>query len=80
MSVRTAVTFDDQVYATMKACAAAAGVSMATWLNRAAREAARRENAMAYGDYLAARTPDAVTDEAAMDEATLASIPGYAEW
>jgi len=48
MGVKTAISLDDYVYESAKACSAAAGQSMTEWLNDAARAAARRQNAAAY--------------------------------
>lgn len=48
MPTKTAITLDDYVYESAKACSAAAGQSMTQWLNDAARAAARRQNAAAY--------------------------------
>jgi len=67
---KTAVAFDDYVYETIKSCSAALGQTMTEWLNNAAREAARRQNAQAYAAWLAeSHVPeemgpaDAVTSE-----------------
>ncbi len=48
MAIKTAVSFDEYVYESAKACSAALGQSMTEWLNNAARAAARRQNAAAY--------------------------------
>jgi hypothetical protein len=48
----TAVTFDDYVYETIKLCSTALGQTMTEWLNNAARDAARRQNAQAYAAWL----------------------------
>jgi hypothetical protein len=48
VAIKTAVSFDEYVYESAKACSAALGQSMTEWLNNAARAAARRQNAAAY--------------------------------
>lgn len=48
MPVKTAISLDDYVYHSAKACSLALGQSMTEWLNNAARAAARRQNAAAY--------------------------------
>ena len=46
--IKMAISFDDYVYESAKACSTALGQSMTEWLNNAARTAARRQNAIAY--------------------------------
>lgn len=53
MATKTAIAFDDYVYQSMKSCSAALGQTMTEWLNNAAREAARKQNAAAYAAWLA---------------------------
>ena len=78
MATKTAITLDDYVYESAKACSAAMGQSMTEWLNNAARSAARRQNAAAYLAWEASRPADRRGDE--LDEATnVASLAG-AEW
>jgi hypothetical protein len=76
MPVKTAISLDDYVYDSAKACSVALGQSMTEWLNNAARTAARRQNAAAYIAWERQRGPG--LDE--LDEATAdASLEG-AEW
>jgi hypothetical protein len=77
MPVKTAISLDDYVYDSAKACSVALGQSMTEWLNNAARVAARRQNAAAYVAWERERgrvEPDE------LDQATAeASLEG-AEW
>jgi len=77
MATKTAITLDDYVYESAKACSATLGQSMTEWLNNAARTAARRQNAAAYLAWEAGRTA-AARDEA--DQATAAASLTGAEW
>jgi hypothetical protein len=77
MATKTAISLDDYVYESAKACSAALGQSMTEWLNDAARAAARRQNAMAYAAWEASRGADRLDD---LDEATAASSLDGAEW
>ena len=73
MTTKTAIAFDDYVYKTVKDCSAALGQSMAEWVNNAAREAARKQNAAAYPTWLAeAGGPDMASADAATEEISLA--------
>jgi hypothetical protein len=77
MGVKTAISLDDYVYESAKACSAAAGQSMTEWLNEAARTAARRQNAAAYLAWERERGR-AGLDE--LDQATAAGTLDGAEW
>jgi hypothetical protein len=77
MATKTAITLDDYVYESAKACSAALGQSMTEWLNNAARAAARRQNAAAYLAWEAENDRKSLDD---LDDATAnASLDG-AEW
>jgi hypothetical protein len=77
MATKTAISLDDYVYESAKACSAALGQSMTEWLNDAARAAARRQNAMAYAVWEASRGVASLND---LDEATAATSLDGAEW
>lgn len=76
MATKTAITLDDYVYESARACSAAAGQSMTESINGAARVAARRQNAAAYLTW-EKDAGRAGPDE--LDEATAAMLDG-AEW
>jgi hypothetical protein len=78
MATKTAITLDDYVYESAKACSAAMGQSMTEWLNNAARAAARRQNAAAYLAWEADRPAGDRWDE--LDKATNAASLAGAEW
>jgi hypothetical protein len=77
MATKTAISLDDYVYESAKACSAALGQTMTEWLNQAARAAARRQNALAYLAWEASRGK-AGLDE--VDEATASMSLDGAEW
>jgi len=77
MSTKTAISLDDYVYESAKACSAALGQSMTEWLNEAARAAARRQNAEAYAAWRA-RSDQPQPDE--LDTATTEISLAGAEW
>lgn len=78
VATKTAITLDDYVYESAKACSAALGQSMTEWLNDAARAAARRQNAAAYLRWEASRAAEARGDE--LDELTNEASLDGAEW
>lgn len=77
MAIKTAISLDDYVYESAKACSAAAGQSMTEWLNDAARLAARRQNAAAF---LAWERERGRTGLDPLDEETAAMSLDGAEW
>lgn len=77
MSVKTAVSLDDYVYESAKACSAAAGQSMTEWLNDAARAAARRQNAAAFMAWERERGRTGLDE---LDDETAAMSLNGAEW
>lgn len=77
MATKTAISLDDYVYQSAKACSAALGQSMTEWLNNAARAAARRQNAAAYLAWEASRRRNGA--ESLDQTTTIASLDG-AEW
>jgi hypothetical protein len=77
MATKTAISLDDYVYQSAKACSAALGQSMTEWLNNAARAAARRQNAAAYLAWEAGRRRNGAEP---LDETTTASSLDGAEW
>jgi hypothetical protein len=77
VATKTAISLDDYVYQSAKACSAALGQSMTEWLNNAARTAARRQNAAAYLAWEAAHHHDRA---GALDPATAAVSLDGAEW
>lgn len=77
MTTKTAIAFDDYVYKTVKDCSAALGQSMAEWVNNAAREAARKQNAAAYASWLAETGgPDMAAADTVTEEISLTA----AQW
>jgi hypothetical protein len=77
MATKTAITLDDYVYESAKACSAAAGQSMTEWINEAARAAARRQNAAAY---LAWERSTGLAGLDELDEATATTSLDGAAW
>jgi hypothetical protein len=77
MPVKTAISLDDYVYHSAKACSVALGQSMTEWLNNAARTAARRQNAAAYLAWERERGRVGLDE---LDEATAAVSLEGAEW
>jgi hypothetical protein len=77
MATKTAISLDDYVYESAKACSAALGQSMTEWLNEAARVAARRQNAAAYSAWEASHRRPGLD---AVDDATAAASLDGAEW
>jgi hypothetical protein len=77
MATKTAISLDDYVYESAKACSAALGQSMTEWLNEAARVAARRQNAAAYSAWEASQRHPGLD---AVDDATAAASLDGAEW
>jgi hypothetical protein len=77
MATKTAISLDDYVYQSAKACSAALGQSMTEWLNNAARAAARRQNAAAYLAWEAGRHRNG-SDR--LDETTAAISLDGADW
>jgi hypothetical protein len=77
MPVKTAISLDDYVYDSAKACSVALGQSMTEWLNNAARAAARRQNAAAYLAWERERSPVGLDE---LDEATAGASLEGAEW
>jgi hypothetical protein len=80
MATKTAITLDDSVYESAKACSAALGQSMTQWLNNAARAAARRQNAAAYLAWEAGRTAADRDDRDESDRSTADTSLTGAEW
>lgn len=77
MAIKTAISLDDYVYESAKACSAAAGQSMTEWLNDAARIAARRQNAAAFMAWERERGRAGLDP---LDEETAAMSLDGAEW
>lgn len=77
MATKTAISLDDYVYQSAKACSAALGQSMTEWLNNAARAAARRQNAAAYLAWEAGHRRDGLAE---LDGATAAASLDGAHW
>ena len=73
MTVKTALSFDDDVYATARQCARDAGMSLSAWLGEAARAAARRQNAQRYGRWLAQQSDDERAESVELDTLTAGS-------
>lgn len=80
MATKTAITLDDYVYESAKACSAAAGQSMTQWLNDAARAAARRQNAAAYLAWEAGRATADRDERDDIDQVTADASLAGAEW
>jgi hypothetical protein len=77
MPVKTAISLDDYVYHSAKACSVALGQSMTEWLNNAARAAARRQNAATYLAWERERGGVGLDE---LDEATAGVSLEGAEW
>jgi hypothetical protein len=77
VATKTAISLDDYVYQSAKACSAALGQSMTEWLNNAARAAARRQNAAAYLAWEAGNRRDGLAE---LDDATAAASLHGANW
>jgi hypothetical protein len=77
VATKTAISLDDYVYQSAKACSAALGQSMTEWLNNAARAAARRQNAAAYLAWEAGRGHDGLAE---LDAVTAAASLDGADW
>lgn len=77
MAIKTAISLDDYVYESAKACSAASGQSMTEWLNEAARVAARRQNAAAFMAWERERGRVGLDE---LDEQTAAMSLEGAEW
>jgi hypothetical protein len=75
--IETAVALNEYVYESAKACADAAGQTVAEWISEAVRITARRQNAAAYVAWEAAHG-HAGWDE--LDKATAAASLEGAEW
>jgi hypothetical protein len=80
MPTKTAITLDDYVYESAKACSAAAGQSMTQWLNDAARAAARRQNAATYLAWEAGRRATGDDEWAGAEQTTTDTSLADAEW
>ncbi len=77
MTTKTAIAFDDHVYKTVKDCSTALGQSMAEWVNNAARDAARKQNAAAYAAWIAETGgPDMAAADAVTEDISLSG----AQW
>ena len=80
---KTAISIDDNVLAVSKQCAADLGMSFSAWLTDAARVAARRQNAEAYGRWLAGQSEAERTESAdldRLDEAARAETLNGVQW
>ena len=80
---KTAVSIEDDVLAAGRQCAATRGISFSAWLTEAARLKARRENAEAYGRWLAGQTEaekTETTDLDRIDNATRDAALSGTEW
>jgi hypothetical protein len=80
VATKTAITLDDYIYESAKACSAAVGQSMTQWLNDAVRAAARRQNAAAYLAWEAERRATGHDGWDAADQFTTDTSLAGAEW
>jgi hypothetical protein len=79
---KTAVSIEDDVLQAGRLAAAARGLSFSAWLTEAARTKARKENAEAYGRWLATQSEAEKAESNALDrldaETRDASLDGAA--